>query len=84
MRGEYAQASRTLEEASGLGEDELVAGLRHLAAAGWRTQNGEAERGRRQLAYARKRLAPFVPEHREVEVALLLDAIVESADGELA
>jgi hypothetical protein len=47
-------------------------------------QNGEGERARRQLAHARRRLAPFLPESREVEVARLLDAIVESADGELA
>jgi hypothetical protein len=83
-RGEYSQASRALDEGSGLGEDELVAGLRHLAAAGWRVQNGEPERARRQLAHARRRLAPFLPETREVEVAALLDAVVESAGGELA
>jgi len=35
-------------------------------------------------ATARRRLAPFLPERREVEVARLLEAIVESADGELA
>jgi hypothetical protein len=83
-RGEYGQASRTLDEADGLGEDELVAGLRHLTAAGWRVQNGEPERARRQLAHARRRLAPFLPETRQVEVAALLDAVVESAGGELA
>jgi hypothetical protein len=84
LRAEYAQASAALDEASGLGEHELVAGMRHLAAAGWRVQNGEPERARRQLVRARRRLAPFLPEYREVEVARLLDAIVESADGELA
>jgi hypothetical protein len=84
LRGEYGQASRTLDEAAGLGEDELVRGLRHLAAAGWRAQNGEPERAQRQLAHARRRLAPFLPGAREVEVAQLLEAIVESADGELA
>jgi hypothetical protein len=84
LRSEYGQASCALDEAAGLGEDELVAGLRHLAAAGWRVQNGEPERARRQLAHARRRLAPFLPEAREVEVALLLDATVESAHGELA
>src|SRR5262245_44057159 len=84
FRAEYAQASRALDEAAGLGEDELVAGLRHLAAAGWRLQNGEPERAHRQLAHARRRLAPFLPETREVEVAALLDAVVESSGGELA
>jgi hypothetical protein len=84
FRAEYGQASRTLDEAAGLGEEELVAGLRHLAAAGWRVQNGEPERARRQLSHARRRLAPYLPESRDVEVARLLDAIVESASGELA
>jgi hypothetical protein len=84
LRGEYGQASRTLDEAAGLGESELVAGLRHLAAAGWRVRNEEPERARRQLAHARRRLAPYLPEARDVEVARLLDAIVESAGGELA
>jgi hypothetical protein len=84
FRAEYAQASRTLDEAAGLGDEELVAGLRHIAAAGWRLQKGEPERARRQLASARRRLAPFLPESREVELASLLDAIVESSHGELA
>jgi hypothetical protein len=84
LRGEYAQAASALTEAAGLGEDEFVAALRHLAAAGWRLQNDEPERARRQLAYARRRLARFLPEWRDVEVAGLLAAIVESSDGELA
>jgi hypothetical protein len=84
FRAEYGQASRTLDEADGLGDEELVRGLRHLAAAGWRAQNGEPERAQRQLEHARRRLAPFLPEAREVEVARLLEAIVESAHGELA
>jgi hypothetical protein len=84
FRAEYGQASSALDEAAGLGEDELVAGLRHLAAAGWRFRNGEPERARRQLAHARRRLAPFLPEARGVDVASLLDAVVESVCGELA
>jgi hypothetical protein len=84
LRSEYGQAAAALAEAAGLGEDELVAGLRHLAAAGWRAQNGEPERARRQLAHAQRRLGPFLPKWREVEVARVLAAIVESAHGELA
>jgi hypothetical protein len=83
-RAEYGQAAGALAEGTGLGEDEFVSGLRHLAAAGWRAQNGEPERARRQLAHARRRLGPFLPDWREVEVAQLLAAIVESAHGELA
>jgi hypothetical protein len=56
-RAEYAQAAAALESAFGLGGDEtLLHGLHHLAAAGWRYQHGEPERARRQLARARRRL----------------------------
>jgi hypothetical protein len=74
-RGEFLAAAGAIEEGQGLGEDELLAGLRHLAAAGYRSQTGEPERARRQLAHARRRLAPFLPEYRGLDLA----ALVESA-----
>jgi hypothetical protein len=56
-RREYAQAADALEQVFGLGGDEtLLRGLHHLAAAGWRHQEGEAERALRQLEHARRRL----------------------------
>src|SRR5438132_13760176 len=56
-RGEYAQAAQALEEVFGLGGDQtLLRGLHHLAAAGWKHQHGETERARRQLEHARRRL----------------------------
>ncbi len=56
-RAEYAQAAAALEGAFGLGGDEtLLHGLHHLAAAGWRHQQSEPERARRQLERARRRL----------------------------
>ena len=56
-RSEYSQAARTLAEGFGLGGDEdLLRGLHHLAAAGWRIQEGQPERARRQLEHARRRL----------------------------
>jgi hypothetical protein len=56
-RGEYAQAADALEGAFGLGgDDALLRGLHHLAAAGWRHQQGEDARARRQLEHARRRL----------------------------
>jgi hypothetical protein len=56
-RGEYAQAARTLEEGFRLGGDEeLLRGLHHLAAAGWKHRAGDALRAARQLAHARRRL----------------------------
>ena len=93
-RREFFAASRALDGARGLGEDELVAALRHLAAAGYRAQTGEPARARRQLEHARRRLGPFLPAYREVELQSLLDAVsevvdldavsevVESADGD--
>jgi predicted negative regulator of RcsB-dependent stress response len=56
-RAEYAQAAGALEQVFGLGGDEeLLRGLHHLAAAGWRHQQGQGERARRQLEHARRRL----------------------------
>ena len=83
LRGEYGQAARTLREAAGLGDAELVAGLRHLAAAGWRAENGQPDRAKRQLEHARTRLARFLPEAHGVEVAAVVEAL-ESAHGKLA
>jgi hypothetical protein len=76
-RGEFVAAASAVDEGRGLGEDELLAGLRHLAAAGYRSQIGEPDRARRQLEHARRRLAPFLPEYRGVDLA----ALVESAGG---
>lgn len=56
-RREYASAAQVLEQAFRLGGDEeLLHGLHHLAAAGWRHQEGDDARARRQLAHARRRL----------------------------
>jgi hypothetical protein len=84
-RHEFVAAASALDEARGLGEDRLVVALRHLAAAGYRAQTGDGARARRQLVHARRRLAPFLPRAREIELALLVDAVrvvVESADGD--
>jgi hypothetical protein len=90
-RGEYAAAAQALEGAAGAAGDdeELVRGLNHLAAAGYRTQNGDAARARRQLEHARRRLQPYLRTATDVDLAGLLrsvEQIVESprGDGELA
>jgi hypothetical protein len=77
-RGEFFAAACALREGFGLGDDELLHGLHHLAAAGYRLQSGEPERARRQLAHAQRRLAPYP------ETASLIRAVVESSGGELA
>jgi hypothetical protein len=58
-RREYFAASAALAPVFGLAgeEEELVRGLHHLAAAGYRHQTGEDARARRQLEHARRRLA---------------------------
>jgi hypothetical protein len=72
-RGEYAQAARALDDVlPDAAEPQLVLGLRHLAAAGWRAQEGEHERARRQLDHAQRRLAPFLDGHDELDVATLV------------
>jgi hypothetical protein len=83
-RQEFAAAAQALHDALGLGDDQLVAALRHLAAAGYRAQTDEPLRARRQLAYASRRLAPFLPHGRELDLERLLESVVvtvESADG---
>jgi hypothetical protein len=83
-RHEFFAAVRALDDAKGLGEDEFVAGLRHLAAAGFKAQAGERTRAQRQLEHARRRLAPFLPGARELDLVLLLESVhkvVESRDG---
>jgi hypothetical protein len=56
-RREYVAAASALEEVFGLGDRDFLHGLYHLAAAGYRHQLGQADRARRQLGHARRRLA---------------------------
>jgi hypothetical protein len=78
-RSEFAAASGTLAEGFGLGDDELLHGLHHLAAAGYRAQTGELDRARRQLERARRRLAPY-PD--SAPLVAVVEAVIESADAE--
>jgi hypothetical protein len=74
-RGEWGQAAVTLDEALGLGDDELVRGMRHLAAAGYKAREGDRVRAERQLDHARRRLDPYLPAHEEVELAALIEVV---------
>ncbi|HWO78905.1 hypothetical protein [Gaiella sp.] len=82
-RRAYLAAADALAGVFGIaGErEELVKGLHHLAAAGYRAQIGEADRARRQLGRARRRLAAF-PD--AAPLVALVERDIESADGELA
>ena len=82
-RREYLVVTSRLADVFGLGgeQEQLVRGLHHLGAAGYRAQTGEPLRARRQLERARRRLAAFP------DAALLIDLVardIESAGGELA
>ena len=82
-RREYLVATSRLADVFGLADEqeELVRGLHHLGAAGYRAQTGEPLRARRQLERARRRLAPFPGAAPLIE---LVARDVESAGGELA
>jgi hypothetical protein len=76
-RSEFIAAACTLAEGfRGGGDDELLHGLHHLAAAGHRAQIGDFERARRQLAFARRRLAGHP------DSAPLIEAVVKSVGSE--
>jgi hypothetical protein len=75
---EYLKASQHFGRAAAAADGpdrELARALVHLAAAGQRGLLGD-ERGReRQLAHARRRLTPFGPSARRLELAELLDIV---------
>jgi hypothetical protein len=77
-RREFVAASAALREGFGLGEDELLRGLYHLAAAGYRAQTGDAVRARRQLERARRRLAHHPETSRLVSS---VEDVLESPHG---
>ncbi|MGH3066413.1 MAG: hypothetical protein ACRDOF_08940 [Gaiellaceae bacterium] len=75
-RHEYYAAFTALTDAlpfASTAERQLVLGLRHLAAAGYRMQEGDRARARRQLEHARRRLpsSPDTPALVEVVAAEL-------------
>ena len=80
-RGEWSRAIDTLDDVLGLGDDKLVRGMRHLAAAGYRLWDGDRERARKQLDHARHRLASYLPEHEDVDLAALIDLVHEKVES---
>ena len=80
-RGEWGQAAVTLDDVLGLGDDELVRGMSHLAAAGYKARDGDRVRAERQLEHARRRLEPYLPAHEEVEVAALIEVVRRTVES---
>jgi hypothetical protein len=80
--GEHFAAHEALEEAwraAPAPERDFFQGLVHVAVAWYQAGRGNAVGCARQLAKARRRLGPFAPAHRGLDVAGLL-AQVEAAE----
>jgi uncharacterized protein len=90
--GEYFEAHEVLEEAwraADPAEKDFFQGLVHVAVAWHHAGRGNRPGCERQLAKAARRLEPFAPEHRGVDVAAVLASVaaaqrvVESGSLEL-
>jgi hypothetical protein len=80
-RAEWDQAAVTLDDTLGLGDDELVRGMRHLAAAGYKGRDRDRVRAERQLDHARRRLEPYLPAYEEVELAALIEVVRRAVES---
>src|SRR5881392_3548096 len=84
--GHYFEAHEELEEvwrAAPAEERDFFQGLVHVAVAWYQAGRGRPVATGRQLEKAARRLAPFAPEHRGVDVASVL-AQVEAARARVA
>ena len=77
-RGEYFAAHEQLEDAwraAEPGERDFYQGLVHVAVAWYQAGRGNRVGCERQLEKAARRLGPYAPEHRGVDVASLLERV---------
>jgi uncharacterized protein len=77
-RGEYFEAHETLEDvwrAADPAEKDFFQGLVHVAVAWYQAGRGNRTGCERQLEKAARRLAPFAPEYRGVDVASFLRSV---------
>ena len=82
-QGEYFAAHEVLEDvwrAAEAEERDFFQGLVHVAVAWYQAGRGNRVGCERQLEKAARRLGPYAPEHRGVDVASILQQ-VESASG---
>src|SRR6476659_1445109 len=85
-RGEYFAAHEELEEAwraAAADERDFFQGLVHVAAAWYQAGRGRPVATGRQLEKAARRLAPFAPSHRGIDVDAVL-AQVQAAQARVA
>ena len=81
-RGEYFAAHEELEDAwraAAPDERDFYQGLVHVAVAWYQAGRGNCVGCERQLQKAARRLEPYTPEHRGVDVASLLDQVGAAA-----
>jgi predicted metal-dependent hydrolase len=77
-RGEYFAAHEQLEDAwraAEPAERDFYQGLVHVAVAWYQAGRGNRVGCERQLEKAARRLGPYAPEHRGVDVASLLEQV---------
>jgi len=80
-RGEYFAAHEVLEDvwrASEPQERDFYQGLVHVAVAWYQAGRGNRVGCERQLEKATRRLGPFAPEHRGVDLAATLGGVEEA------
>jgi uncharacterized protein len=85
--GEYFAAHEALEDAwraAAAEERDFYQGLVHVAVAWYQAGRGRRIGCERQLEKAARRLAPYAPEHRGVDVAALLAQVEAARYPELA
>jgi uncharacterized protein len=81
-RGEYFAAHEVLEDvwrASAPEERDFYQGLVHVAVAWYQAGRGNRVGCERQLEKAARRLGPFAPEHRGIDVAATLKRVEEAS-----
>jgi uncharacterized protein len=84
--GQYFEAHESFEDAwraAEPAEKDFFQGLVHVTVAWYQARRGNRRGCERQLAKAQRRLADFVPEHRGVDVATVLES-VSQAEGIVA
>jgi hypothetical protein len=77
-RGEFFAAHEELEDAwraAEPGERDFYQGLVHVAVAWYQAGRGNRVGCERQLVKAARRLGPYAPKHRGVNVAYLLEQV---------
>ena len=81
--GQFFEAHESFEDAwraAEPAEKDFFQGLVHVTVAWYQAGRGNRTGCERQLAKAQRRLAAFVPEHRGVDVATVLQSVGEAAE----